>query len=336
MRSNSVPADGENRTFHLRNGERVDGFEGYEVHIYSVTTVEHRWGDSRMSNKMGRLRCRKIGAADLEAIADLLAVGFPRRNRTYWVRALNLLSKRIPPEGFPQYGYMLENGTVAVGVILLISYRAHGSASIRCNGSSWYVIPEFRSYATLLLAQALKVPATHTDISPSTHTVPIIEALGYKRYCEGAYAAIPALSLGRRGSARVIQIARSKVHYRSVPPCELDLLREHARYGCISLWCEGEEGGSPFIFRRRFVKNLPFVPAAQLIYSADLDELVRFARPIGIHLAKRGMPYIIAPANAAVPGIPGRFFSGKPMYYKGSDRPSLTDLAYTEAALFGI
>ena len=32
------------------------------------------------------IRCREIGIADLDAIADLLARGFPIRSRDYWRR----------------------------------------------------------------------------------------------------------------------------------------------------------------------------------------------------------------------------------------------------------
>jgi hypothetical protein len=49
------------------------------------------------------------------------------------------------------------------------------------------------------------------------------------------------------------------------------------------------------------------------------------------------MPLIIVDSNGALPGVTGKFLEGRmPKYFKGPDRPRLGDLAYTEAALFGV
>ncbi|OPY96557.1 hypothetical protein A5906_04755 [Bradyrhizobium sacchari] len=37
------------------------------------------------------VRCREIGAADLDAVADLLTTGFPKRSREYWIEGLRAL-----------------------------------------------------------------------------------------------------------------------------------------------------------------------------------------------------------------------------------------------------
>jgi hypothetical protein len=76
-------------------------------------------------------------------------------------------------------------------------------------------------------------------------------------------------------------------------------------------------------------------PAAQLIYCPCTD-LVRLAGPVGKYLALHGMPFMVVPANGPIPGLLGKYFGGKPMYYRGPDRPRVGDLAYTEVAMFGI
>jgi hypothetical protein len=228
---------------------------------------------------------------------------------------------------------MLETGTTAVGVILLIFSKAQDSGAVRCNGSGWYVMPAFRTFAPLLLKMALGHRVTHTNMSPAFHTWPMIEALGYRRFCNGAFAAIPVLASGF-GKTKIRRVVKATHPQRFVPADNLQLLRDHESFGCLSIWCETLNGGYPFIFRRRFIKHSRLMPSAQLIYCTSFDDLVRLAGPIGRYLALRGMPSMIIPANGPVPKLIGKYFDGKPMYYLGPDRPQLGDLTYTEVAMF--
>src|SRR5438445_2083963 len=102
------------------------------------------------------VRCREIVEADIGPIADLLTVGFPGRSRDYWTRGLRWQSKRPVPDGFPRYGFLLEHDGRPVGVLLLLytSRIESGETTIRCNVSSWYVVPSFRIYSTLLSTRA--------------------------------------------------------------------------------------------------------------------------------------------------------------------------------------
>ena len=113
------------------------------------------------------------------------------------------------------------------------------------------------------------------------------------------------------------------------------LLRDHAEYGCMSLWCETPGGAHPFVFRERRVKGL--ITCAQLIYCRGVEDFVRFARPLGIYLARRRRPLVILDANGPVRGLIGKYFDQTmPKYFKGPAPPRLGDLAYTETALFGM
>ena len=72
---------------------------------------------------------------------------------------------------------------------------ADGTGSPRCNLSSWYVDPAFRTYAPMLVSQALRhKEVTYTNVSAAPHTWPIIEAQGFRRYSNGIFVALPALS----------------------------------------------------------------------------------------------------------------------------------------------
>jgi hypothetical protein len=67
-----------------------------------------------------QVRCREISDADIEAIADLLTRGFVYRSREYWMQGLRRQAAREVPEGYPRFGYLLDNNGVAVGVLLLL------------------------------------------------------------------------------------------------------------------------------------------------------------------------------------------------------------------------
>jgi hypothetical protein len=285
-----------------------------------------------------RIRSRQIGEADIGAVVELLLKGFgKRRNRAFWLTVLDRLTHNATPRGLPKYGYVLESDGTLVGVVLLIStvIENAGASTTRCNVSSWYVEPEFRGYAPLLAAQATKHPnVTYLNISPMPHTRPIVEALGYELYSCGVFIAAPLLQAPfGGGETRIIDAGAPPAGLHET--FEQKLLVDHAACGCISFWCVRAERAYPFVFRPRLVNGL--IPYAQLVYCRAVDDLVRFAGPIGGALAQRGWPLIMIDANGPIRGLPGKYLRDvKPKYFKGPDRPRLGDLAYTETALFGV
>jgi hypothetical protein len=281
------------------------------------------------------VRCRQITANDLDAVADLLANGFKTRSRREWVRVLGILGRHPQPDGFPKYGYMLESGAKPVGVILLIAIvvREGNAQSVRCNLSSWYVEPQFRCHAALLSARVLRhAPATYLNMTAAPNTWPTIEVQGFSRYRQGVFVAMPALAKARPG-CEVVRLRDAKQFEGKLPPDELALLAEHARYGCVVLCCTTPEGSYPFVFRRRRIKRL--LPCSVLIYCRNLADFARCAGPIGRYLALRCAPLVLLHADEPIAGLPGRYFAGHlPFYAKGPDLPRSGNLTYTEAAMF--
>jgi hypothetical protein len=282
-----------------------------------------------------KLRVRQIGEADTQQVVDLLARGFPGRPREFWLRIMACLTKRPPFIGLPKYGYLLEADSI-VGVILQIfsNQRSDYKSAIRCNVSSWYVEPHFRSYASLLVAKALSYPdVTYLNITPASNTLPMLEAQGYSQYSKGIFVAAPALQIRGKTDARVVKAAEHQASRDE--QADHNLLMDHAEYGCISLWCETADRAYPFVFRPSVVKGV--IPSAQLIYCHDVDDFVRFAGSVGRFLAYRGRPLVLVDSNGRIPGLIGKYLDAKmPKYFRGVDRPRLGDLAYTETAMFGI
>ncbi len=283
-----------------------------------------------------QIRCRQIGAADINGIVNLLTSGFRIRPRDFWVHALKRLSEHSTPPGFPKYGYLLECKGTPVGAVLLIfsSIIVNGEPRIRCSVSSWYVEPAFRIYAAMLASHAGKhKQVTYFNITSDPRTRPILEAQGYARYCAGRFAAVPALSGWSHGSYVKVVAPDGSVD-AGLPSSEFELLLNHANYGCISVTCGSATRRHPFVFLP--LRKAGVVPFAYLAYCRDLEEFVQFSGPLGRFLAGRGIPLVVLDSNGPIGGLIGWYSDGVPKYFKGPHQPRLGDLAYSERVMFGL
>jgi hypothetical protein len=285
-------------------------------------------------------RFREILQSDLDAIGDLLTRGFVHRSREYWMRGLHRQSMRPLPQGAPRYGYMLENNRAPVGCLLLIysSKIIGGETATCCNVSSWYVDPAFRNYAALFASMTQKrKEITYLNVTPAIATWPILEAQGFVTYCRGLHFSMPALSRGGRGMT-VEAVTADTRSIAGLPDEDLEMLRRHAEYGCLSLVCRTAEKVLPFIFfslRKR--RGIIPLPAMQLGYCRSIADYISCAGAIGRHLLRRGKPIIIVDANGDLAGLPGLYSEARGRkYFKGPHRPRLGDLADTELAIYGM
>jgi hypothetical protein len=280
------------------------------------------------------VRCREIGSADIIPLVDLLTRGFYPSRREDWVQRLQRLARHPTPAGFPKYGYVLECEDTLVGASLVIysSVLVNGEKSIRCNDSSWYVKPEFRSYASMLASHGRgHKNVTYFNVTPDRRTLPILEAQRYVRYSSGQFVALPALCAGtaRRNVKLVTACPNLDNH---LPQADIELLTAHESYGCISVTCISGGGAYPFVFAPR--RKFGLIPHVRLIYCRDLSDFVRFERPLGRFLARRNFFLAVLDSNGPIPGLVGAYFPGHPKYFKGPSRPRLGDLAYSELAMF--
>jgi hypothetical protein len=285
-----------------------------------------------------RIRARQITEADAAAVLGLLGRGFSaQRSCKFWQHVLQGLAGRTVPAKYPRYGYLLESDRRPVGVFLQIfsTVWSDGTPKIRCNVSSVYVDPAFTMYASFFELQTLKYKnVTLLDVTPGPNRYAVVEARGYTRYGNGIFVAVPTLS--RQPAATPVRVLKAPAR-PDVPfdEHERDLLLDHVDFGCTSLWCVTPERAYPFVFRPCVLKGA--LRAAQLVYCRDIDDVARFAWPIGLFLARRLQLLVMIDANAPIRGLPGKYFPGKmPRYFRGPDQPRLGDLAYTEIALFGI
>lgn len=282
------------------------------------------------------IRCREIGLADLGAIADLLARGFPIRSRGYWIDGLQRMSAREVPGGFPRFGYLLDHDGTPVGALLLIHTARNddGCTSIRCNLSSWYVEPAFRSYAPMLtkVAQRHK-DVTYINISAAQWTWQAIEAQGFRHYCRGMFFSFPAVS--RPAKAMTVEVVGQDAQaVAGLSEADAALLARHAAYGCLSLVCRAANGRAfPFVLQPMRIRRIAPL-SMQLIYCAHVADYVACAGAIGRFLLWRGRIAVALDANGRMKGLVG-LYRERRKYFKGPHRPRLADLSDSELVIYG-
>lgn len=283
-----------------------------------------------------RLLCRQICDSDLDEVADLLVSGFPIRHKDYWAAGFARLSARPPLGDYPRYGYLLESDGVVAGVVLMIfsECRIAERTYIRCNMSSWHVAPKFQSYAALMVSSALRrQDVTYINVSPAPHTRPIIEAQGFRRFCNGQVIAAPALNRPVRG-VRVAEFDSTREEAQALTEDERDLIAEHVKLGCVALTCTHEGRVYPFVFVPR-TRLHGKVPCLHLAFCRRVEDFARFSGPLGRALLRRGGALVVVDSNGPIPGLVGRYFADLgPKYYKGPTPPALGDLSYTEGVFF--
>jgi hypothetical protein len=272
------------------------------------------------------IHSREIAKSDLDQVASLFtkALGF---SKEYFYEILETITRLSTPTGFPKYGFVLLCDDVIVGAMLMI-FATIRSGAVRCHVAAWTVDPSYRPYATLFFSKALRFKdVTYLNILGNPRMLPLVKAQGFSMCSDGQFAAIPVLSRGP-GDRPVKLVSADAAPNTHVDSDEQELLLAHVKCGCTSLWCVTQDGAHPFVFQPRST-----FPGMQLIYCRNIEDFVRFARPIGLFLALRGSFYVVVNSNGPISGLVGKYFPGvMPLYFKGPP-PHIGDLAYTRFAL---
>jgi hypothetical protein len=267
----------------------------------------------------GRVRCRAIAESDLPRLAEMLTRGFPTSRLSYWTDGFARWQNVPQVEGVPRFGYVLDDGTAPVGVLLLISSLR--GEQIVSNLSSWYVEPQYRTHSTLLVSLATKLKhVTYLNASPAPHTWKTLTAQGFHPYNFGR-----SMIFALPGSGAV-----SDAIPDDLP--EAQLLRDHRIMGQTVVTVERDGIVSPFVFKPRRLDKPP-VPVLDVMFTRGPDDFRHCAPALARHFLPRGrLGFLI---DGDQPGI-SHYVEGKePRYFKGPYRPILGDLAYTEKVIFG-
>ena len=287
-----------------------------------------------------KIRCRQITKDDLGAIVSLLGEGFPRRSLRSWQAGLARMGERAVPEATPQFGYCLDVGGTLAGVILMIGSE-RGGEGVRAkitNVASWYVKPDYRAYAHLLAAMALKSrDTTYTNVTAAPNTWPVVEQQGYEKYCNGLFFAFAALKRAER-HVKILEFSEAieQIEVKALP--NFKMMKRHLDWGCRVLLAEENGSLTGFVFRRFAMRGGALkLPAMFVIHGPDRSRLIRLSGNFARHFLAEAAPILVMDANGPVSGLRGLYTEKRGRkYVKGPMRPALCDLTDTEFAVFGI
>ena len=290
-----------------------------------------------LASKSSDVCCREIAEADFGEVVGCLARGFPERAGSYWPDALKRMAGRETIEDYPRFGYLMEARGKVVGVLLLLYSRrlAEGASEIRCNLSSWCVDPPYRGYALALHTNSVRrKKVTYTNLTAAPHTRLGLEAMGFRRFCDGLFVFAPILSRSRPAS-RVVAYADETPEAALLGADERKILAEHAAFGCRALIGVDGRRAIGLVLQSRPLHN-HLVPCERVIHCGDARGLPEFANAIGRYLVRRGIFLCLIDASGPLPGLVGRFLANRePKYFKGPAEPGLGDLAYSELVVLG-
>jgi hypothetical protein len=275
---------------------------------------------------------------DFPTAAALLAEGFPVRTRAFWEGGLQRLKRHAGNAacGVP-LGQLLVSDGQAVGIALTPAsprLRSDGRRYNLINFSSWYIRPEHRWRAPLMLRGLVRDPeATYIDLTPTPQVEKMLVASGFSLVNAGSCIAPLPLQAALPGrGARLRELAATDTLSQTAPPMEM--LLAHRELGCVPLVMEHEGGSTLFVYRPRPLRGLP---AARLKYIGSHARLVRHLPVLARHLLARGLLWLTWDArdgHAAGLGTLRRD-SGK-WYAKGEITADCTDFIGSELCILGL
>jgi hypothetical protein len=277
-----------------------------------------------------------IGDANLGPALDLLVKGFPRGSRRFWEQGVQRVARYNAWRGATEIGHVLIAKGKPAGVILLVHSLSRQQSGAPCkvtNLSSWYVEPEHRHLAPLMLRNVLRTENTmFTDLSPSARVIPMLGPLGFRPVNAGlAAVALPTAALQPARGGRVMGL--EDITPGALSDCTLRHLEIHMQFGALAAILYVEGIYHPLLFVERTVRKLPTV---QLLYCEDNLCFQRCISAVARFLLRKGklLMLIDIPPNGTTPGVP---FWGRGMKFaKGGFFNNRTDYAGSEMLVLNL
>jgi hypothetical protein len=271
-----------------------------------------------------------------DAIA-LLCRGFPEQAQSFWEAGLAEIERLHAhfDQGDAPLGYLMSMAERDVGVLLTCRSarrRPDGSLYPVVNLSSWYVDPNFRLLAPMMLRRVVAESGSlYTDLTPSHGVARINPQLGFELWNDGMmiagslpWAAMPA------GTAEVLPFDAGSD--AGLHPQDRDLLAWHADRGCMAALLNDADRSQPLLFRMIRRKGVPF---AHLIYAESRIAVTQNLAPIMRYLLARGVFLLCVDAIKSDCPLGTKFWPTRKTFWKGEMRRDRIDYAYSELVLLG-
>jgi hypothetical protein len=240
-----------------------------------------------------------IGRNRLPEALDLLCEGFPERSRDFWKQALDRLADHAGNQTlqFPLGFFWMEKDVPAGIALTPASPRAKacGAMAALVNISSWYMRPEARWKAPLMLRALFKTPdAIFTDLTPTPEVQKMLPAFGFRPVNAGTVIhPLPWLALKRGSNARIRPWRAGEVLPPGSPP--VDVIEQHRRDGCLPLMIGTDSGPVLVVARPSRFRGLK---SASLVYIGSHRTLDTALPALARFLLVRG--YLIAQSDVRV------------------------------------
>ena len=276
-----------------------------------------------------------INNSNLADAITLLGKGFPKQQPEFWRTAIDRLNAAggnatadVP------IGYLMLSAGKPVGVVLTparVQTKEDGTTERVVNLSSWYVDPEERWRAPMMLQQLLRLENTSfTDLTPNKSVQEILKAFGFEQINSGVSVnLLPYMRLMGRRQAQVIPL--SQVPRSAIGEETHDILSRYQQFGCVVGALIEDGRHIPLAFKRVLRSKIPL---AMLVYSRDNSAVYRNLGAIGRYLAKERIHILMLdiPPGGQIPGIARNKRGNK--FARGIQATNQTDFLGTELSLF--
>jgi hypothetical protein len=277
---------------------------------------------------------RPLAAPDFSEAAALLHEGFPHRPQAFWAAVLNrLLDWGGNAQAEHPLGFLMTHDQRAVGIALTpasLRRRADGSQQRIVNLSSWYVRPEFRWRAGLMLRGILSDEHTiYTDLTPTPEVQRLLPMLGLQPMNRGvAIHLLPLLGLHPARGASLRELAPGERWPHAGPSTEL--LEAHRSFGCLPLVLCTPGREHLVVVQRSRLRGLP---AARLVYADSQQLLLRHAGVLARHLVARGLLLWVRSTRVAAHSATSVFRPRELWFARGGCFDDRTDVLGSELCL---
>jgi hypothetical protein len=208
---------------------------------------------------------------------------------------------------------------------------ADGRPRTLVNVASWYVRPQFRWRAALMLRAMLADPkAVYIDVTPTPDVARMLTLMGFRAVNVGIVLACTVGHAWRSAAgARVRELQPDDALPPDSPPREQ--IDWHRDLACLPLLMEHGSQRTLLIYRTKRMRGLP---VARLKYIGSHDALHRHLGALARHLLAKGFVFMSWDRRTSTPDSPFNVTrSGGIWYARGGDFEDRTDFIGTELSL---
>jgi len=285
-------------------------------------------------------------ASDLTQAAALLHEGFPARPVSFWLAALHRVQRLADNRAMGQpLGYFMLNQGQPVGVALTPASwreRADGTRVRLVNISSWYVRPDFRWRAGVMLRAIMADKSCiYTDLTPTPEVQKMLPVVGMQPINQGvAIHCLPLLALkpAQGAQARVLGPAdalpapATPEQWRPLPAT----VQAHRELGCtvlrlgIGVRTGVGNDAQLLVLRALRVRGLA---AAQVVFCDSQAQLLRDLGALARCLLPRGVALLVCDTRQASSSATALFRPRERWFARGDSFEGRTDVLGSELCL---